>query len=77
MARGFSARLKDVTSGYISHLVIIKDNQPAAVLVGIDAYQAMQDEIEDLRSELAAIGRLPTLGNDVAIGLEEMEARFR
>jgi len=57
--------------------VIIKDNQPAAVLVGIDAYQAMQDEIEDLRSELAAIGRLPTLGNDVAIGLEEMEARFR
>lgn len=77
MVRGFSARLKDVTSGDISHLVIFKDNEPAAVLVGIDTYQAMQDELEDLRSELLAIERLPSVENDVTVSLEEMEARFR
>lgn len=77
MVRGFSARLKDVTSGDISHLVIFKDNEPAAVLVGIDAYQSLQDELEDLRSELLAIERLPSLDNDVTVSLEEMEARFK
>jgi len=77
MVRGFSARLKDVTSGDISHLVIFKDNEPAAVLVGIEAYQALQDELEDLRSELLAIERLPSLDNDVTVSLEDMEARFK
>ncbi|MBD8603033.1 MULTISPECIES: type II toxin-antitoxin system Phd/YefM family antitoxin [unclassified Pseudomonas] len=77
MARNFSARLNDVTSGDISHLVIFKDNEPAAVLVGIDGYQAMQDELEDLRSELLAINRLPSLENDVTVSLEDMEARFK
>ncbi|MBD8594758.1 type II toxin-antitoxin system Phd/YefM family antitoxin [Pseudomonas sp. CFBP 8758] len=77
MVRSFSARLKDVTSGDISHLVIFKDNEPAAVLVGIDAYQSLQDELEDLRSELLAIERLPSLDTDVTVSLEEMEARFK
>ena len=77
MVRGFSARLKDVTSGDISHLVIFKDNEAAAVLVGIDAYQALQDELEDLRSELLAIERLASLDNDVTVSLEDMEARFK
>jgi len=77
MVRGFSARLKDVTSGDISHLVIFKDNEPAAVLVGIETYQALQDELEDLRSELLAIERLPSLDNDVTVSLEDMEARFK
>lgn len=77
MVRSFSARLKDVTSGDISHLVIFKNNEPAAVLVGIETYQALQDELEDLRSELLAIERLPSLDNDVTVSLEDMEARFK
>jgi hypothetical protein len=32
MVRSFGARLKDVTSGEVTHLVIFKDNEPAAVL---------------------------------------------
>lgn len=76
MARSFGARLKDVASGEVTHLVIFKDNEPAAVLVGVDAYQALQDELEDLRSELLAIERLPSLDNTVTVSLEDMEARF-
>ncbi|MNE79106.1 type II toxin-antitoxin system [compost metagenome] len=77
MVRGFSAKLKEVTSGDVSHLVIFKDNEPAAVLVGVEAYQALQDELEDLRAELLAIERLATLDNKTTVSLEDMEARFK
>ncbi|MCO8164650.1 type II toxin-antitoxin system Phd/YefM family antitoxin [Pseudomonas sp. 21LCFQ010] len=76
MVRGFSAKLKEVTSGEVTHLVIFKDNEPAAVLVGVDAYQALQDELEDLRSERIAIERLSRLDNQNTVSLEDMEALF-
>ena len=77
MVRGFSAKLKEVTSGDVSHLVIFKDNEPAAVLVGVEAYQALQDELEDLRAELLAIERMATLEDKNTVSLEDMEARFK
>ena len=76
MVRSFGAKLKEVTSGAAHHLVIFKDNQPVAVLVGVDAYQALQDELEDLRAERLAIERLSTLDENNTVSLEEMEARF-
>jgi mRNA interferase RelE/StbE len=77
MVRGFSAKLKEVTSGITTHLVIFKDNEPAAVLVGVDAYQALQDELEDLRAERTAIERLSTLNEMNTVSLEDMEANFK
>lgn len=77
MVRGFSAKLKEVTSGEVSHFVIFKDNEPAAVLVGVDTYQALQDELEDLRAERLAIERLSSLDMNNAVSLEDMEARFK
>lgn len=77
MARTFGARLKEVTSGDAVHLVIFKDNEPAAVLIGVDAFQAMQDELEDLRADRLASERLLDLNDDNSVSLEDMEARFR
>lgn len=77
MVRGFSAKLKEVTSGELPHLVIFKDNEPAAVLVGVDAFQAMRDELEDLRAELLALERASTLNEQNTVSLEDMEARFK
>ncbi|MDZ5605276.1 type II toxin-antitoxin system Phd/YefM family antitoxin [Pseudomonas sp. RP23018S] len=76
MVRGFSAKLKEVTNGDVTHLVIFKDNEPAAVLVGVDTYQALQDELEDLRAERLAIERLSTLDIQNTVSLEDMKARF-
>ena len=76
MVRSFGAKLKEVTSGETTHLVIFKDNEPAAVLVGVSAYQALQDELEDLRAERLAIERLSTLDEKNTVSLEDMEARF-
>lgn len=77
MVRGFSAKLKEVTSAEVTHLVIFKDNEPAAVLVGVDTYQALQDELEDLRAERLAIERLSSLDIKNSVSLEDMEARFK
>lgn len=76
MVRNFGARLKEVSSGEVSHLVIFKDNAPAAVLMGIDAYQALRDELEDLRAERLAMERITSLDETRTLSLEEMEARF-
>lgn len=76
MARSFGARLKEISSGLTSHLVVFKDNEPAAVLIGVDAYQAMRDELEDLRAESLAASRLQSLNDKPRVSLEDMEARF-
>lgn len=76
MVRNFSARLRDVSSGDVSHLVIFKDNEPTAVLMSIDHFQKLQDQIEDLRSELLAIQRIGTLDDSATVSLEDMEERF-
>ncbi|MFK3724038.1 type II toxin-antitoxin system Phd/YefM family antitoxin [Pseudomonas monteilii] len=77
MARTFGARLKDVTSGETTHLVIFKDNEPAAVLIGVEAYQSLQDELEDLRADRLASERLLSLDESTTVSLEDMEACFR
>lgn len=77
MVRDFSTKLKEVTSGVVTHLVVFKDNEPAAVLIGVDAYQALQDELKDLRSDCLAIERLSTLDEQKTVCLEDMEARCK
>lgn len=41
-----------------------------------DHFQKLQDQIEDLRSELIANERIGTLNNSATVSLEDMEARF-
>ena len=77
MARSFGANLKSVTSGEQSHLVVFKDNEPAAVLMGIEAFQAMRDELEDLRADMLAAERLSSLDEKNTVSHEDMVARYR
>lgn len=76
MVRSFSARLKEVSSRATDRLVIFKDNEPAAVIVNVDAYQEMLDELEDLRIEAIAHERISTFDKSKAISLSDMKARY-
>lgn len=76
MARSFSARLKEVSSGLTDRLVIFKDNQPAAVMMNVQAYQDLVDELEDLRIEAVSRDRLASYQADQAIAHEDMRALF-
>ncbi|MHC8352609.1 type II toxin-antitoxin system Phd/YefM family antitoxin [Pseudomonas sp. RT4P38] len=76
MVRGFSARLKEISSRATERLVIFKDNQPAAVIINVDAYQEMLDELENLRVEAVARERLIGFDQAKAISHDDMRARY-
>ncbi|WP_416423522.1 type II toxin-antitoxin system Phd/YefM family antitoxin [Pseudomonas sp. App30] len=76
LVRGFSAKLKEVTSRATDRLVVFKDNEPAAVILNVQAYQDMQDELENLRIEAAARDRLATFDAAKVISHSDMRARY-
>jgi len=77
MARGFSAKLKEIATRQTECLVVFKDNQPAAVLMNVHAYQELIDELEDLRIEAIARDRLASYQADQAISHDAMRLLFK
>ncbi|VVM86530.1 type II toxin-antitoxin system Phd/YefM family antitoxin [Pseudomonas fluorescens] len=76
MVRNFSAKLKEVSSRATERLVIFKDNEPAAVIINVDAYQEMLDELENLRVEATARERLIGFDQADAVSHDDMRARY-
>ena len=76
MVRGFSTRLKEISSRALECFVIVKNNQPAAVIINVDAYQEMLDELKDLRVEAAAAERLTAFDQANAVCHDDMRARY-
>jgi len=76
MARSFSAKLREIATRQVEKLVVFKDNEPAAVILNVEAYQELLDELEDLRVERVARDRLDSFERDKAISHEDMVARF-
>ncbi|WP_435605900.1 type II toxin-antitoxin system Phd/YefM family antitoxin [Pseudomonas knackmussii] len=76
MVRNFSTRLREIASRETEKLVIFKDNEPAAVIVNIEAYQELLDELDDLRIERTARERLNGFEEKQAISHEDMMARY-
>lgn len=56
--------------------VIMRNNAPEAVLLPVERYEAMLDELEDLRIEAVARERLSSFERDTAITLDEMTNRL-
>jgi antitoxin StbD len=65
--------LDRISSGVDDHLVVMRDNRPTAVMMAAGRYEAMMDELADLRIEAVAQSRLSTPRKDY-ISLEEMNA---
>jgi antitoxin StbD len=56
--------------------VILKNNEIAAVLLPAEQYEALMDELEDLRIDAIATERMATFDPAKAITHEEMLAHF-
>ena len=65
--------LDRIASGEEDHFVVMRDNRPAAVMMATDRYEAMMNELADLRIEAVARSRLATPPEDY-ISLKEMNA---
>jgi len=56
--------------------VVMKNNIPVAVMLPVDSYEAIMDELEDLRIESVARERIRTFDPAKAVTHEEMMMRF-
>ncbi|MCU0831578.1 MAG: type II toxin-antitoxin system Phd/YefM family antitoxin [Rhizobiaceae bacterium] len=56
--------LDRVVSGEEAHFVVMRDNKPAAIIMATERFEALIEELEDLRTEAIARDRLKTPRED-------------
>jgi len=76
VSRSAKAIFDKLLKGKQDRYIVMKNNVPAAVLLPVDAYEAIMDELEDLRIEAVARERIQTFDPAKAITHEEMMIRF-
>jgi antitoxin StbD len=76
LSKKTAATLESLEKGEIEKLIILKNNSPKAILVSIDAYEAMEEEMEDLRLAALALARLQTFNPDEALSHEQIMEKF-
>ncbi|MCF6209559.1 MAG: type II toxin-antitoxin system Phd/YefM family antitoxin [Gammaproteobacteria bacterium] len=65
-----------LTSGRQDRFVVMKNNKPSAVVLPVDTFEAMQNELEDLRLQSVAVDRLASFDASKAIRHADMHARY-
>ncbi|MOA48360.1 type II toxin-antitoxin system [compost metagenome] len=60
----------------MERLVVMKRGEPVAVILNVEAYEELLDQLEDLRVEVSAGERVLSLNKGQLISNEEMRVRF-
>mgnify|MGYP003382215276 CR=1 FL=1 len=68
--------LDRIISGEQDRYVVMRDNKPAAVLLPTEMYEALMDELADMRIEAIARERIATFDAEKAITHEDMKKMF-
>jgi antitoxin StbD len=65
--------LDRLTDGKQDRYVVMRDNKPAAVLLPTQMYEALMDELADMRIEAIALERIATFDPEKALTLEQLK----
>ena len=76
LAKHTAATLNSLESGEIDKLIILKNNSPKAILMSLESYETMEEEIEDLRLSALALSRLQTFDPSETISHKEMMEKY-
>jgi len=76
LAQKTAATLNSFENGDVDKIIILKNNTPKAVLMSIDSYEAMEEEIEDLRLTALALSRIQNFNTGEGISHEEMMRKY-
>jgi len=76
LSKKTSATLESLEKGESEKLIILKNNTPKAVLLSMECYEAMEEELEDLRLTSLALARLQTFDAKDAISHNDMMEKF-
>jgi len=76
LSKKTSATLDALENGEAERLIILKNNAPKAILLSIETYEAMQEEMEDLRLTALALARLESFEEKKALSDEYIQEKF-
>ena len=76
LSKKTSATLDALETGEAEKLIILKNNAPKAVLLSMERYEAMEEEIEDLRLTALALSRLGNLDEKKVLSYGYIQEKF-
>ena len=76
LSKKTSATLDAFDRGEIDKMIVLKNNAPKAVLLSMEAFQAMQEELEDLRMASLVLIRQETFDPEKALSHEQIMEKF-
>jgi antitoxin StbD len=76
LSKKTSATLEALEKGETERLIILKNNAPKAILLSMESYEAMLEEIEDLRLTALALARLDSFDRKKALSHDDIRRKF-
>jgi antitoxin StbD len=76
LSKKTAATLESLEKGDSEKLIILKNNTPKAVLLSMEYYEALEEEMEDLRLTALALARLQTFNTEDVISHIDMMEKF-
>ncbi len=76
LSKKTAATLELLEKGETERFIILKNNAPKAILLSIDAYEAMEEELDDLRLASLAFARQKSFTPEEALSHKEMMEKF-
>ena len=76
LSKKTAATLDSLEKGETEKLIILKNNTPKAILLSIEAYEIMEEEMEDLRLATLAFARINSFKLEEALSHKEMMEKF-
>jgi antitoxin StbD len=76
LSKKTAATIDAMEKGLTDKLIILRNNAPKAVLLSMDAYEALMEEVEDLRLGALALARLKTFKPDKALSHKDIFDKF-
>ena len=76
LSKKTSATLEALEKGETERLIILKNNAPKAILLSMESYEAMLEEIEDLRLTALALARVDSFDRKKALSHDYIRQKF-
>jgi antitoxin StbD len=76
LSKKTAATIDALEKGLADKLIILRNNAPKAVLLSMDAYEELMEEIEDLRLGALALARAKTFSEEKALSHEQVSGKF-
>jgi len=76
LSKKTAATLNSLENGETDKLIILKNNSPKAILMSFESYEAMEEEMEDLRLTALALSRIQNFSPQEIITHKEMMDKY-